>query len=254
MSHSPLEHTLGYPFRQPILLEEALTHASLAYETQRPMPSNQRLEFLGDAVLQLVLSEALYLTRPKADEGVLTTTRASLVSTKALSALARHHELGQYLIMGRGEDANGGRDRDNILADTLEAIIGAAFLDGGMTAATTIVKNLFGPRLYSTDNPSRDLNPKGLLQELIQSHTTDLPHYAITAETGPAHSRTFHASVTWHGDVIGAGTGRSKKDAEMNAARAAVATIDANLLNSNSVKSPENTPHLSPQVCEQTRE
>ena len=228
MSHSPLEHTLGYPFRQPQLLEEALTHASLAYETQRPQPSNQRLEFLGDAVLQLVLSEALYQTRPRADEGELTTTRASLVSTKALSAVARQHELGQHLIMGRGEAANGGRDRDNILADTMEAIIGAAFLDGGMPAATTVVRNLYGPRLYSKDSPSRELNPKGLLQELIQSHTTDLPRYTITAETGPAHSRTFHAAISWQGEVIGQGTGRSKKDAEMEAAKAAVKGITEN--------------------------
>jgi ribonuclease III len=242
MSHSRLEHTLGYPFREPSLLQEALTHASLAYETQRPMRSNQRLEFLGDAVLQLVLSQSLFISRPRADEGELTTNRASLVSTKALAALAREHHIGSHLIMGRGEDANGGRDRDNILADSMEAIIGAAFMDGGMTAATTIVRKLYGDRLNNKAGPAPELNPKGLLQELIQANAAELPRYAITSETGPAHSRTFHASVTWRGLVIGQGEGRSKKDAEMDAARAAIKNPALSSHNQDKLEIQENDP------------
>ncbi len=218
-----LESILGYTFRQPELLAEALTHASLAYEQQRPAKDNQRLEFLGDAVLQLVLSELLYHQLPTTDEGGLTKTRASLVSTKALAKLSRTWELGRFMEMGRGEDANGGRDRDSNLADVFESLIGAAYLDGGLPAAASIVHRLMDGLLAdSGDHLESAINPKGALQEMTQDVTNLLPTYEILASTGPDHDRTYEATVSWNGHLLGSGVGRSKKDAEMEAARAAI--------------------------------
>ncbi len=219
----PLESILGYTFRDPVLLVEALTHASLAYEQQRPTKDNQRLEFLGDAVLQLVLSEALFHRMPHTDEGGLTKTRASLVSTKALSKLTRSLQLGQYIAMGRGEETNGGRDRDSTLADVFEALLGAAFLDGGLSAASGIVMRLMRDLL--ADEPSsleEHTNPKGVLQELTQDVTNLLPTYQILGATGPDHEKLYEAVVSWHGQPLGQGSGRSKKEAEIEAARAAI--------------------------------
>ena len=219
----PLESILGYTFSEPTLLTEALTHASLAYEQQRPTKDNQRLEFLGDAVLQLVLSESLYLRMPDTDEGGLTKTRASLVSTKALAKLARSLDLGKFIDMGRGEEANGGRDRESTLADVLESLIGAAFLDGGLEAARGIVLKLMRdlPTNHDAHGDSA-INPKGALQELTQDITNLLPSYQILAVTGPDHDRLYEAAVSWNGQVLGNGSGRSKKDAEIEAARAAI--------------------------------
>lgn len=218
-----LESILGYTFRQPDLLVEALTHASLGYEQQRPAKDNQRLEFLGDAVLQLILSETLYHQLPATDEGGLTKTRANLVSTKALATLSRVWKLGRFMQMGRGEEANGGRDRDSNLADVFESIIGAAYLDGGLPAAAGIVQRLMADLLDgSGDHPESSTNPKGALQELTQDVTNLLPLYQILAATGPDHDRTYEATVSWNGHLLGSGRGRSKKDAEMEAARDAI--------------------------------
>ena len=218
-----LESILGYTFRQPALLTEALTHASLAYEQQRPTKDNQRLEFLGDAVLQLVLSDALFQRMPDTDEGGLTKTRASLVSTKALSKLARSLELGCYIEMGRGEESNGGRDRDSTLADVFEALLGAAFIDGGLSAATSIVMRLMDEMLSDQASSQEEhTNPKGVLQELTQDVTNLLPVYQIVGVTGPDHEKVYDAIVSWRGQSLGAGSGRSKKEAEIEAARAAI--------------------------------
>ena len=218
-----LESILGYTFREPALLTEALTHASLAYEQQRPTKDNQRLEFLGDAVLQLVLSEALYHRMPHTDEGGLTKTRASIVSTKALARLGRSLGLGKYIQMGRGEEANGGRDRESTIADVLESLIGAAFLDGGLPAASAIVLRLMESMLsVHHDSADETINPKGALQELTQDVTNVLPAYDILGVTGPDHDRLYEATVSWNGKLLGTGTGRSKKDAEIEAARAAI--------------------------------
>lgn len=219
-----LESILGYTFRQPALLTEALTHASLAYEQQRPTKDNQRLEFLGDAVLQLVLSDVLFHRMPDTDEGGLTKTRASIVSTKALAKLARSLGLGQFIAMGRGEDANGGRDRDSTLADVFESLVGAAFLDGGLEAASAIVLRLMADLLFNhqVNAEEKTQNPKGALQEMTQDVTNQLPVYQILGASGPDHEKVYEATVSWHGQLLGNGQGRSKKDAEIEAARAAI--------------------------------
>jgi len=217
-----LESVLGYTFQDPRKLTEALTHGSLGYELQRNQTDNQRLEFLGDAVLQLSLSEMLFLRLADADEGVLTKARAQLVSTKALAQVARRLQLGGFLLMGRGEEANGGRERESTLADALEAIAGAIYLDGGMDAAQGFARRLFTAELDRLGNSPEDQNPKGQLQELIQAVSTEAPTYQITQESGPDHAKSFEAIVNWQGNTLGRGLGRSKKEAEIEAARAAL--------------------------------
>ena len=217
-----LEHVLGHTFRDPALLQLALTHGSVAYENQRSHADNQRLEFLGDAVLQLALSHLLFQRLPQADEGVLTQARAQLVSTKALARIARRIGLGSHLHLGRGEEANGGRDRESTLADTLEAIAGAIHLDSGSDAAHQFAARLFAEDLEALNRGPLDANPKGQLQELIQSVGVQPPLYGIAGAEGPDHAKNFIATVSWHGTQLGRGTGRSKKDAEVQAAQAAL--------------------------------
>lgn len=219
-----LEEKLGHHFSNPAFLDQALTHPSLAYELDRRFCDNQRLEFLGDAALQLSLSTTLYERYPDADEGRLTKIRASLVSTRCLAETAKTIQLGKHLKMGRGEEASGGRERESALADTLEAVLGAVYLDGGEAALRQVVIKLFA-RIIAQREISMDdnaINPKGRLQELIQSHTSILPVYTITTEDGPPHSRTFTARVSWQDVVLGQGTGPTKKDAEIQAARSAL--------------------------------
>lgn len=218
----PLEDVIGHTFHDPTLLAEALTHASLAYESQRPQNHNQRLEFLGDAVLQLTLSEALFRRLPKADEGVLTKARARLVSAKALARLAKEIDLGTHLHMGRGEEINGGRERESSLADALEAVAGAVFLDAGLDAARGVVNQIFARELEAIIEAPQESNPKGQLQELIQAVASTPPEYQIISQGGPDHSKVFEATVSWQGVVLGTGSGKSKKDAQAAAAIAAL--------------------------------
>ncbi len=217
-----LETILGHTFRDPALLQLALTHGSLGYESQRAQADNQRLEFLGDAVLQLTLSHLLFQRLPQADEGVLTQARAQIVSTKALARLARRISLGSHLRLGRGEEANGGRDRDSTLADALEAIAGAIHLDAGSDAAQRFAARLFAADLESLSHGPLDANPKGQLQELIQAVGTTSPLYRILGEEGPDHAKNFIATVEWQGSELGRGSGHSKKEAEVQAAQAAL--------------------------------
>jgi len=217
-----LESVLGYTFRDPSLLTQALTHSSLGYESQHSLPDNQRLEFLGDAVLQLLLSEMLFHRYKKADEGLLTKVRSQLVSSKALASVARHINLGTFLLMGRGEESHGGRDRESSLADALEAIAGAVFLDGGMDSARNLVSHLFAKMLDDLGATPSDKNPKGQLQELLQAINPTSPHYQVVSHSGPDHAKTFLCAVIWCGRELGRGTGRSKKEAEVEAARVAL--------------------------------
>lgn len=217
-----LETILGHTFRNPALLQLALTHGSVGYENQRPQPDNQRLEFLGDAVLQLSLSELLYQKFPHADEGVLTKARAQLVSARALSRHARRINLGAHLRMGRGEEANGGRDRDSSLADALEAVVGAIYLDAGAPAARLFIERLFAEDLRTLCDGVLETNPKGELQEKIQAVSSEQPCYQIISMDGPDHAKNFIAVVRWQGIELGRGSGRSKKEAETQAAHAAL--------------------------------
>ena len=217
-----LETILGHTFRDPALLQLALTHGSVGYESQRTQADNQRLEFLGDAVLQLTLSHLLFQRLPQADEGVLTQARAQLVSTKALARIARRISLGTHLRMGRGEEANGGRDRESTLADALEAIAGAIHLDAGSDAAHRFATCLFAEDLDALSHGPLDTNPKGQLQELVQAVGTTSPVYQIIGEEGPDHAKSFIAAVVWQGAELGRGSGRSKKEAEVQAAQTAL--------------------------------
>jgi ribonuclease III len=220
----PLSEILGYEFTQPKLLREALSHPSLMYEQQKAVANNQRMEFLGDAVLQLTLSEMLYRLFPKAQEGQLTQLRSQLVSTRSLANLARNLDLGPQILMGRSEEINGGRDRDNSLADVFEAILAAIYLDGGLDQARSFVERIFTPRIQSTLEKAGTANPKGKLQEMVQVHSAELPIYTMANSIGPDHDKLFTATVSWRGELLGTGIANSKKAAEAMAAGQAVSS------------------------------
>lgn len=219
---NPLELRLKYKFRNPLLLAEALTHPSLGHETQRHHFDNQRLEFLGDAVLQLIFTEWLFDHFPKFSEGQLTKMRSGLVSREGLKIHAERLDLGQHLMMGRGEESSGGRERSSALADAYEALIGAIYLDSDYVTARRIVLTEAREDLENLDVDPPDQNPKGQLQEVLQAISPVSPVYPILSAEGPEHQKDFVAQVTWNGIELGEGTGRSKKDAETAAARDAL--------------------------------
>jgi len=214
----PIEERIGYKFRNPRLLEEALTHPSIGHETQRHHFNNQRLEFLGDAILQLVITEYLFHHFNTEAEGQLTKLRSRLVSRDTLRIRAVALDLGQYLMIGRGEEASGGRKRASTLADAYEALIGAIYLDGYFEAAKQFVLNQAKPDLEQVAEMPVDINPKGELQELLQSISPASPVYELVSESGPEHDKTFVVKCVWEGHVLGQGSGRSKKQAETAAA------------------------------------
>jgi ribonuclease-3 len=219
---SPLEVRIGYKFRNTLLLAEALTHPSLGFETKQPHFDNQRLEFLGDAVLQLIFTEHLFQLFPGSPEGQLTKLRARLVSREGLKDRAAEIGLGAFVMMGRGEEATGGRKRASILANTFEALIGAMYLDGGFEVARVFVLRESDQVLQELLKDPDDANPKGELQELLQAISPRSPTYEIVTESGPDHLRAFEAMVCWEGLELGRGQGRSKKQAEAEAARTAL--------------------------------
>jgi ribonuclease-3 len=217
-----LEQRLGYEFRNPALLKEALTHPSLGHEKQRYHEDNQRLEFLGDAVLQLVITEYLYTHFPQEQEGPLTKLRARLVSRDALKAHAESLDLGGHLLMGRGEEASGGRVRASTLGDAFEAIVGAIYLDSDFPTARDFVLREARGALEQVREEPIDINPKGQLQEILQSIAMSGPTYEVLSATGPEHAKTFVVEARWEGLVLGRGTGLSKQGAEVEAARDAL--------------------------------
>lgn len=217
---------LGYEFADPTLLRLALTHPSVVHEHGQAMAHNQRLEFLGDAVLQLVLTRELYDRFPHVGEGPLTKARAGLVNRRALAIHARTLGLGDHLILSRGEEINGGRLRSSTLADAFEAIVGAVFLDGGLPAAERFVLQLLREELADVDTPSSIANPKGELQEMLQSSSAHPPDYRVISASGPDHDRVFECTVHHDGRELARGVGKSKKDAEAAAALAALAALD----------------------------
>jgi len=215
---NPLEERIGYKFRNSLLLAEALTHPSVGHETQRHHFNNQRLEFLGDAILQLVITEYLYQHFSSEAEGQLTKLRSRLVSRESLRVRAAELDLGQYLMIGRGEEASGGRKRASTLADAYEALIGAIYLDSDLETARRFILNQSKPDLEQLAAAPVDINPKGHLQELLQSISPSSPAYETVSESGPEHDKTFVVKCLWEGLVLGEGTGRSKKQAETAAA------------------------------------
>ena len=217
-----LESRLKYRFRRSQLLEEAMSHASLRYETKRNAMDNQRLEFLGDAVLQLVLSEMLFHKLPGEDEGLLTKLRTRLVSEPALARVARTLKLGESLLLGRSEETNGGRERSSTLADAMEAVIGAVFLDGGIEAARSFILGAMNSEIQSVLDSPVEVNPKGQLQEIIQGFGVEPPSYQTIGSEGPDHMKKFCCAVSFQGRELGRGEGMNKKDAEAEAARMAL--------------------------------
>ncbi len=194
---TPLEERIGYKFRNSLLLAEALTHPSLSHEAQRHHFDYQRLEFLGDAVLQLVITEYLFRNFRIEAEGQLTKLRSRLVSREALKMRAATLDLGRYILMGRGEEASGGRERTSTLADAFEALIGALYLDGGLNVAREFILTQTSADLEELAEKPVDVNPKGDLQELLQGISPHSPIYELISQSGPEHEKTFVSQVVW---------------------------------------------------------
>ncbi len=225
-----LQRSLGYTFKDRDLLITALTHRSFLPETGRPLPDNERLEFLGDAVLELAISDLLF--RRFGDtykEGDLTKMRAYLVSETRLVFLARTIGLGRYLFMGRGEEKCGGRTRPSILADAFEATVGAIYIDGGFRSAYGFVKEQFGSLLESAPEKGLKIDYKSRLQEMIQKHYHCLPAYELLEINGPDHNRRFKVALFFDNREISQGSGRSKKEAEQQAAKIALENLEEHL-------------------------
>lgn len=215
-----LEHKLGATLRDRVLWEHALTHRSFAYE-RGGLPTNERLEFLGDAVLGIVVTDALYKEFPSQPEGDLAKMRAALVNMTVLADVAREIGLGTQVKLGRGEEMTGGRDKSSILADTLEAVFGAIYLDRGIKRAQKVILGLFLPRIRGQVEGGVVHDYKTALQELAAARLSTLPEYSLS-ESGPDHAKRFQAVVLLGGTSYGTGAGRSKKEAEQAAARVAV--------------------------------
>jgi ribonuclease-3 len=215
---NPLEQRIGYKFRNSLLLAEALTHPSLSYERKTFHFDNQRLEFLGDAVLQLVVTHHLYRLFPTFSEGQLTKLRSRLVSREGLKRHALALGLGDYLMLGRGEEASRGRERASTLADVFEALVGALYLDSDLETVRRFVLRVAGDEISELAREPAEHNPKGELQEVLQAISMQSPAYEVISESGPDHLKEFVCRVLWEGRELGRGSGQSKKQAEINAA------------------------------------
>ena len=219
-----LRDALGVPV-EPASLERALTHRSFAYENANP-PTNERLEFLGDSVLGLVVTDTLFRDYPNLPEGQLAKLRAAVVQMRALAEVARELSLGAYIRLGRGEEVTGGRNKSSILADTLEAVIGAVYIDCGLAEASALVHRLFDPVIARSAGLGAGLDWKTSLQELTAARLLGVPEYKVE-ESGPDHQKSFRAMVMVGGRELGSGQGRTKKEAEQHAAEAAWTTLNA---------------------------
>jgi len=222
-----LEKAIGYQFRNITLLQNALSHSSYANERWHDsLKSNERLEFLGDSVLGMVVAEHLYRTFPDRPEGELTRMRADMVCERTLAKVANGLELGKHLLLGKGEEQGGGRGRESILADAVESVIAACYLDGGMDAAVQFIQkfilvNVPVTRLHNADY-------KTALQELVQQKKNQLLSYNLVGESGPDHDKQFRVELTLNGEVVGVGSGSSKKRAEQAAAHDAMEKLYPN--------------------------
>jgi ribonuclease-3 len=222
-----MEVLLGYGFSNPILLQKALVHSSFGFEQLDDAQNNETLEFLGDAVLDLVVSDMLFHKFPDIREGELTKIRAGLVRETTLARIARTIRLGDFILLGKGEEASHGRRKASILAGTFEALIGAIYLDRGYTAALDIVGRHLKPLLPEKKGKMVVEDAKSLLQEKLQEQFNRAPTYCLENEEGPAHAKKFTVSVRFDEEVLGAGSGTSKKEAEQRAAAAALETMDS---------------------------
>jgi ribonuclease-3 len=214
-----LDAALGVRFGDPGLREVALTHRSFAFENGLEV-TNERLEFLGDSVLGLVVTDLAYRSYPALPEGQLAKLRAAVVNMQALADVARGLGIGELVLLGKGEEQSGGRDKASILADSLEAIFGAVYLDRGLSVARALIERLFGPRLEAYIRGEGDRDYKTILQELASQRLRALPSYEVQ-EQGPDHEKEFTATVSVAGERLGTGAGRTKKEAEQRAAHEA---------------------------------
>lgn len=219
-----LEAAIGYRFHNISLLQNALAHSSYANETwKNSLLSNERLEFLGDSVLGMLVARYLYTTFPDRPEGELTRMRADMVCEKTLARVANSLNLGSHLLLGKGEELGGGRNRDSILADAMESVLAACYLDGGMAAAEAFVERFILVQVPVQQLQNVDYKTK--LQELVQQKKNQHLSYNLLAESGPDHDKSFRVEAVLNGRQVGVGTGRSKKRAEQDAAREAIETL-----------------------------
>lgn len=222
-NNQKLAERLGYEFRETKLLRNALTHSSSINETHRRYwDNNERLEFLGDAVLEMVISERLYRLLPQEEEGRLTRLRSSIVCEESLAEIGQRLGIGEALILGKGEERSGGRNRSSMIADGVEAIIGAIYLDGGWDQVRTAVLRLFDSVISRALEGKLHSDYKTALQERLQVNGDVDIQYVLDGQEGPDHAKVFYTSVAVDGVVLGSGSGRSKKEAEQNAAKAAM--------------------------------
>jgi ribonuclease-3 len=215
-----LEEILAVDFQNPLLLEEALTHRSFLNEDRQSKCSNERLEFLGDSVLELIISQELFCRFPAFPEGKLTAMRSSLVRAKTLGKIARELSLGKFLQMSRGEERGGGRENDSLLANTFEAVLGAIYLDQGLSAAQKFLARRLFPLIKEAGTGIFDY--KSRLQEVVQETERVTPTYRVTAAVGPDHEKVFTVEALAGDRVLARGRGKSKQEAEQSAARAAL--------------------------------
>ena len=219
-----LEAAIGYKFKNITLLQNALTHSSYANEQWHDsLKSNERLEFLGDSILGMLVAEHLYKTQPDRPEGVLTRMRADMVCEQTLAAAANRIGIGEHLLLGHGEERFGGRNRNSILADAMESVIAACFLDGGITAALGVVQKFILVEVPVTKLHNADY--KTQLQELVQQKKNQVLSYALVGQSGPDHDKKFDVEVSLNGTVVGRGSGSSKKRAEQSAASSAIENL-----------------------------
>ncbi|MFZ5807070.1 MAG: ribonuclease III [Verrucomicrobiota bacterium] len=223
-----LEKRLGYEFKDRDILKQALTHPSKGYESKKKVSDNQRMEFLGDAVLQLALTIRLYQKFPEMDEGQLTKLRAQMVNRTMLERIALSFGVGEFLILGRGEELNHGRTRASNLADAMEAIIGGVFQDAGFEVAHQWIINILEPYFEETLETSTLANPKGELQEVLQAEGKGTPIYETLEESGPDHARHYSVAVKLGNEELGRGEGASKRAAETQAALHALNALRKN--------------------------
>ena len=224
-----LEEAIGYRFHNISLLQNALTHSSFANERwHNSLLSNERLEFLGDSILGMLVAEYLYRNFPDRPEGELTRMRADMVCEKTLASVAVRIHLGDHLMLGHGEEQGGGRSRDSILADAVESVIAACFLDGGIEAAQKFIRTFILVEVPVSQMHNTDYKTK--LQELVQQKKNQVLSYTLTGESGPDHDKHFTVAVSLNGGMVGQGEGRSKKRAEQEAARTAIRNLFPNEL------------------------
>jgi ribonuclease-3 len=223
-NYSGTLRALGVPAEPGSIYELALTHRSFAFEHPEPLPHNERLEFLGDAVLDLIVTDLIFRAHPSLAEGDMAKLRASVVNKHALADLARLLELGDHIKLGRGEEASGGRNKDSLLADTLEAVFGAVYLDRGLATLRTTIEPLFGGLVADAVRSGGGHDPKTALQEVAVRDRGGRPSYRV-ASSGPDHDKRFVAHVYVGDELFGVGSGRSKKEAEQKAAREALGRL-----------------------------